>query len=143
MKRRFGPKHAPVLRAFAKAYRVQAEVETDPEEMRALIRLAKKTERKAKELEKVGPTRQNLRGAENDPALNDRLRGEAAAADTMLHIVLEYIGGDFVGRDVIASDLIFARDHAKVSPEGTLPSEVARKGYADKLQELLSRILDR
>ena len=130
----------PVLRAFAKAYRAQAEVETDPEEMRALIRLAKKNERKARKLEKDDPIHQDLRDAENDPALNDRLRGEAAAADVMLHIVLECLGSDFVGRDRVAYDLMSARDHAKVS--AILPSEAARKGYADKLEKLLSRILD-
>ena len=74
-------------------------------------------------------------------AMNDRLRGEAAAADVMLHIVLECLGSDFIGRDRVAYDLISARDDAKVSV--TLSSEAARKGYTDKLEELLSRILDR
>ena len=133
-------KDAPVLRALAKAYRGQARAETDPDETRALIRLAKKAKRRAKELEKASP-------APHDPAIdfalldaiNDRLRGEAAAANTMLHIFLECVGSDFLAIDRLTYDLMSARD----DPKGwvSLPSEVAVKGYSDKLNELVSRIL--
>lgn len=134
-------KDARVLRVLAKAYRSQARAETDPDETRALVRLAKKAKRRAKELEKAGPA------PPHDPAIdfallsamNDRLRGQAEAADTMLHIFLECVGSDFLAIDRLTYDLMWARDHAKVSV--TLPSEVAVKGYSDKLNELVSRIL--
>ena len=137
------PKDAPVLRALAKAYRIQARVETDKEETRALTRLAKKTKRRAKELEKADPEHQNLHDTGFDLALlravNDRLCGEAAAANTMLHLFLECVGSDFLAIDRLTYDLMSARD----DPKGwvSLPSEVAVKGYSDKLNELVSRIL--
>ncbi len=51
MNRPFGLDHTPILCAFAMAYRAQAEVETGRAEICALMRLAKKTDRNAKELE--------------------------------------------------------------------------------------------
>ncbi|MDE0256198.1 MAG: hypothetical protein OYG32_15505, partial [Rhodospirillaceae bacterium] len=121
-------KDARVLRALAKAYRSQAKIESDPEEMRALIRLAEKAKRRAKELEKSDP-------APHDPAIdfallsamNDRLRGQAEAADTMLHIFIECVGSDFLAIDRLTDDLMWARDNAKVS-EWSLPNKTAVKG---------------
>lgn len=140
MTRSLTRKDGSVLRALAKAYRVQAKIESDPEEMRMLIRLAKRAKRIAKELDKAGT---HSPDTEIDltllNAINDRLRGEAAAADTMLRIFLECVGGDFLAIDRLTYDLMSARD----DPRGwmTLPSEVAVKGYSDKLYELVSRIL--
>lgn len=133
-------KDAPVLRALAKAYRAQAAAETDEAEMRVLIRLAKKTKRRAKELEKADPPPHDTAiDFALLSAINERLRGQAEAADTMLHILLECVGSDFLAIDRLTYDLMWARDHAKVSV--TLPSETAVKGYSDKLNELVSRIL--
>ena len=134
-------KDARVLRALAKAYLAQAKSETDPDETRALIRLAKKAKRRAKELEKSNP-------APHDPAIdfallsamNDRLRGQAEAADTMLHIFLDCVGSDFLAIDRLTYDLMWARDNVKMST-WSLPNETGVKGYSDKLNELVSRIL--
>ena len=139
--RLFGPDDAPVFRAFAKACRAQAVAETDGQAMRALVRIAKKTERQARTLEKICPDPQD---AGSDPtllsAMNDRLRGEAAAADAMLHIFLECVGSDFLAIDRLTYDLMWARDNPRVST-WSLPNETAVKGYSDKLNELVSRIL--
>lgn len=129
-----------VMRIFAKMFENQANRAPSQNERNVKLKLAKKARRIAKELERAGlDTPDETIDLALLRAMNDRLRGEAAAANTMLHVFLECVGSDFLAIDRLTYDLMSARD----DPNGwvSLPSEVAVKGYSDKLNELVSRIL--